>query len=1132
MLVSLGIGTEGRIVGRATAQDEVRNYKKPILTVETGGHHARVRSLIWQDDFTLLSGGEDKVVKVWDFHDDVRLARSIRPPIWRGPAGTIYALAMTKPDGQGQSYLAVGGYGVESRRGDLTIFRVPGNDQGAAGGGRIPTGEIVTRLLSPPDNQPQQIGHRNSVFCLAFDPSGRVLASGSKDSTTPVILWDVPAFRPRIVLQGHTRDVLTLAFSPDGQRLATAGADGSVRLWDVATGAVVDSRAGNVQQPVPINTLAFSPDGQSIVIGREFGDLYRFDARNLSRVPPVQLPTLATQGPVECLTYSPDGKRLAVSIKSDRLDRLDAVALACDVEVRAMPEGNVIRRRQVSGLVYSLAFSPRGDRLAYAGGPAQSIFIQETANLEIPPRELKGQGSTPFDLGFTADSQVIGFSRDRIDPANPPPTYEAFDFARRRSLNVSRNQLQRGIDAFGGWSLVGSILNYRLEAVHQDGRRWAFDLSRDTERNWWSHTMIPPGPNHPRPTVAVGCESGVVVYDLITGRRTRVFAGHSSPVVSVVPSPDGRWLASSSLDQTILLYPLDGCDTRPAFGTTFLQRPDRVWVVSRVEPRSFAAGMGLIAGDVILSAGIAQGQGRRTAYTPETLAEFVGMVDDLRPGLDTLALWVRRSVWIPSVGTFEIAMPGTLSTKRNNAALSLMLGADKEWVVWTPQGFYDTSIEGDSRFLGWHINADFRLPRPTDFLPVATYSRTMHRPSLLDRLWQRVEVAQPKPTEVYSDQPPRIVFTSVEGGIRLPAPGVVWLVNVPKPSLRLDISVDGSSTVARRRVVFDEHVLELAPLDAPRPRITENLQVDLVPKRRVRLAVQAANQNGKQRTETIDLVYIPPPTEKPQAVPPSSPRLIVFTIGNEKPQNPKLLPSIPFADRDALSLTEFLSEHLVSPDGARGRQNQDSDRIPLTGQKACARSVNQTMDQLEQRLQSRQIQKGDIVAFAITAHVLEFDSGARIATSDTDQGREPIPSPMVLARDISDLLGRLADYGCRVMVFLDGVHELPESKFKSDIKSWVRDLQRERRVITFVASKEGPSGVENTKEHGLFALGILNVFQGAGAAAARKDRTGAMTLEQFRKALHQGVQDLSGRMQEADAFIPIEIDPRTWFAQP
>src|SRR5262245_4028591 len=51
-LVILGPSHPG--VRSARGQDEVRNFKKPILTVETGGHHARVRSLAWQDDFTLL----------------------------------------------------------------------------------------------------------------------------------------------------------------------------------------------------------------------------------------------------------------------------------------------------------------------------------------------------------------------------------------------------------------------------------------------------------------------------------------------------------------------------------------------------------------------------------------------------------------------------------------------------------------------------------------------------------------------------------------------------------------------------------------------------------------------------------------------------------------------------------------------------------------------------------------------------------------------------------------------------------------------------------------------------------------------------------------------------------------------
>jgi WD40 repeat protein len=1120
----------------ARPQDEVRNFKQPILMVETGGHHAPVRSLIWQNGPApaLLSGGEDKVVKVWDFQTGPRLARSIRPPVWRGAAGRIHALAITKPDALGQSYLAVGGYGVESNRGDLTIFRFPGVARGQDGDGRIPTGDVAARLLGPSDKMPQQIGHTDTVLCLAFDPTGRVLASGSIDKK--VILWDVPAFTSRAVLRAHTGDIRALAFSPDGQRLATAGSDGSIRLWDVATGNPVGQPPPvNQVRAVAINTLAYSPDGQSIVLGRENGEIYRRDARSLAPVD--KLATLATQGPVEFLTYSPDGQRLAVSIISKSADLVDPKTITCDVELRAMPAGNVIRTWTVPGLVYALAFSPAGDRLAYAGGPVQSIFIQELANLELRPKRLEGQGSTPFDLGFTGDSKKIVFHRERFDPANPPENYEAFDLEHRRFLILPRSQLQRAINSFNGWTVRG-VLNLRLEAVHQDGRTWLRDLSAATERNRWSFTIIPPGPGHARPTVAVGCEAGVVVYDLETGRRTRFFAGHGSAVVSLAPSPDGRFIASSSLDQTIMLYPLAGCDVRPGFGATFQQRADGAWMVARVEPRGFAAGMGLRSGDVIVRAQTsALDQTSATTYTAQSMAQLVRVVDDLRPAIDTVAIWVRRRAQVPEFGALELALPPVQSTKRNNPVLTLMPGLDKEWVIWTPQGFYDTSIEGDARFLGWHINADFRLARPTDFVSIGTYAMRMFQPKVLDRLWQTADLDQavaqaalpagtPPPERLaYDERPPRVIFTPVEGGVRLPDPGLVLAVNVPNPSLGVSIKAEGTSKITSRRIVVDERPLELPRLVESKTGITDTLQVDLVPRRRTRLEVEAVNESGKKRTEILDLLYNPPQNVKP---PQARPRQLVLAIGNDQAKKPDRLPAISFAGVDAVDLANFVTKHLVSRDGTE-MLNNPADQIIMVGQGASVKSIAQALGWLEKRLEAGQLQKGDVVAVIVGSHVLDGDKSAIIVGSDTDPECKP-PDPSIRTKDLSDLLGRLTDYGCRVVLFLDCVHDVSEKGFASDVKSWVRELKGERRVITFVASKEGPSAVDARAGHGFFALGVTGAFQ--EVVAAEKGRDEPYTLEEFGIAVSRMVSNLSSRQQQAFCYIPSGISPQSIFARP
>jgi WD40 repeat protein len=809
-----------------------------------------------------------------------------------------------------------------------------------------------------------------------------------------------------------------------------------------------------------------------------------------------------------------------------------------------MPGGAVQSRRKVPGLVYTCRFSPDGRRLAYSGGTSQGIFVQDTRAPRTDPTELRGQGTTIFDLGFTADSQSIGFTRERFAPASSPQLYDGFDLARRRYQALPGNPLRRAIKQYNGWTLSGSILRYRLEAVNVDGRRLPpFDLDPSTERNWWSYTFIPPGPDHPRPTVAVGCESGVVIYDLETGRRTRMFAGHSSPVVSVVSSPDGRWLASSSIDQTIMIYPLAGCDTRPGFGATFQRQANGSWVVASVKPRGFAAAMGLQVSDVIVKAGIASNRtATRDIYErPDQIGTFVSRVDDLAPGHYLIGIYVRRTVRDPIQGEVARDLPPMPSTKRNNPVMTLLLDTDREWVLWTPQGYYDTSIAGDTRLLGWQLNPPHDQARATDYVPIGTYAATMHRPEVLDQLWRTGDLDQalaalpagaPPEQPVLDEQPPQIAFAATDARVKPPTPGAVWEVGVPQLRIRLTISSQGKSRVGDRQVVFDERLMAFPPIREPVATVQEDVPVELPPQRRVRLLVKASNVNNRSRSEFIDLLYAPPPPPEREAKPPAAPEvrrhLVVLSIGNEQSLNPELLPPVRFADKDAQRLAGFLPKHLLASIADRSLPELLGNAVVLTGGMASASSIIRAFDDLRKLLETRQLQPGDVVAVTITAHVLEVGKTTLITTADTDPVRpQELARSALSARELSDRLGELTDYGCRVILFLDGIHALPEGEYACNIKPWVRDLWLERRVITFLASKEGPSGFDVPAQHRYFTLGLLRAL-----GAVQSSPAAPYSLEKFKTAVVQEVLNLSGRRQEVGCYVPRAVSLGINFALP
>jgi RNA polymerase sigma factor (sigma-70 family) len=99
----------------------------------------------------------------------------------------------------------------------------------------------------------------------AFSPDGRWLVDWAENPfgrsrMDHVYVWDVATGRAVATLtDGPRPGAANAAFAPDGRTLATASADGTVRLWEVATWKVRAEFHGHRDR---VTALAFGPDGR------------------------------------------------------------------------------------------------------------------------------------------------------------------------------------------------------------------------------------------------------------------------------------------------------------------------------------------------------------------------------------------------------------------------------------------------------------------------------------------------------------------------------------------------------------------------------------------------------------------------------------------------------------------------------------------------------------------------------------------------------------------------------------------------------------------------------------------------------------------------------------------------------
>jgi WD40 repeat protein len=109
------------------------------------------------------------------------------------------------------------------------------------------------------------------VIAVAFSPDGRHVIAGAGNGT--LRLWEVASGVTTRVLEGHLSGVSAVAFSPDGRYVVSGSYDGTLRLWNVASAEELARLYGDGY----FLATHIAPDGKSLVAGDSGGRVHLID---------------------------------------------------------------------------------------------------------------------------------------------------------------------------------------------------------------------------------------------------------------------------------------------------------------------------------------------------------------------------------------------------------------------------------------------------------------------------------------------------------------------------------------------------------------------------------------------------------------------------------------------------------------------------------------------------------------------------------------------------------------------------------------------------------------------------------------------------------------------------------------
>jgi WD40 repeat protein len=259
------------------------------------------------------------------------------------------------------------------------------------------------------------------VRSLTVSPDGKLLAAGFSQGS--IAIWNAATGDGLRTLAGHAgendagRDVHSLAFSSDGRTLVSGGFDATIRFHDTATGKETRMVRWNDSDATSVRCIQFLPGGAALVASGYDGTIRFFEAATGKQTAQMD----AHEGACWGLALSPDGRMMASGgLKDGRLRVWDVASRTRLAEMEGQPNG-----------IMDVAFSPDGLAVASSG------YMYEVAVRDLGGWRLDLRGDRLETL-----AKQLG---DR-DWARRQAAYQALKDAGRQAIPVLR-QAAKSFDA-------------------------------------------------------------------------------------------------------------------------------------------------------------------------------------------------------------------------------------------------------------------------------------------------------------------------------------------------------------------------------------------------------------------------------------------------------------------------------------------------------------------------------------------------------------------------------------------------------------------------------------------------------------------------------------------------------------